>query len=92
MDAWHWLKRYAADPPPSSQRMDLLLLDPPYQAGTLGRLLPLLTSLLVSSAVELCAIEHPAAEMDHLVLPEGIACKTRRHGSSAFSIIEGTNS
>lgn len=91
MDAWHWLKRYSADPPPSSQRIELLLLDPPYQAGTLGRLLPLLTSLVVSSAIELCAIEHPAAETENLVLSDGIACRTRSHGGSAFSIIEGMN-
>ncbi|HKI83123.1 MAG TPA: RsmD family RNA methyltransferase [Candidatus Krumholzibacteria bacterium] len=92
MDAWHWLKRYSADPSDISQRVELMLLDPPYQEGTLGRLLPLVTSLLVSGAIEICVIEHPAVEAESLVLPAGIESKTRCHGSSAFSIIEGMNS
>ncbi len=92
MDAWHWLKRYSAGPPDRSQKVELVLLDPPYQEGTLGRLLPLVRSLLVSGAVEICVIEHPSSEADQLALPTGIVSRTRSHGSSAFSIIEGMNS
>jgi len=92
MDAWHWLKRYSASPPDSSQRVELVLLDPPYQEGTLGRLLPLVTSLIVSGTIEICVIEHPRTQAEQLALPTGIASKTRCHGSSAFSIIEGMSS
>ncbi len=92
MDVWHWLERYSSGALGLEEPIEVLFLDPPYRKGTLARLLPLTTGLLVSGAIEICVIEHPVAEEESLALLTQVTRRTRRHGTSAFSILEGIES
>jgi 16S rRNA (guanine966-N2)-methyltransferase len=91
-DVWRWLQRYGEGEVREEEQVDVLFFDPPYQRGILARLLPLAARLVESAAIEFCVFEHPAEEERMLALPEGLRLKTRRHGRSAFSIMEGMNS
>ena len=88
VDAWRWLDRYAKDGLPEREQAEWLLLDPPYESGVFARLLPILGRLLDSGPVLLCAVEHPAGAEDGLEIPEGLSLRTRRHGRSAYSLLE----
>lgn len=88
VDAWRWLERFARGELPERERAELLLLDPPYEAGVYARLLPILGRLLESGPVRICALEHPAHAEEEAPLPEGLQIRTRRHGKSAYSLLE----
>jgi len=87
-DAWRWLERYAQGQLLEAERAELLLMDPPYEEGVFGRLLPILIRLLHSGPVRVCALEHPAGAEIGWEIPPDLELRTRRHGRSAYSLLE----
>ncbi len=86
-DAWRWLERLARGEPVFPEDIEGLLLDPPYAEESLERVLSLAPRLLESSRVRFLALEHPARAEGSP--PPGVEMTTRRHGRSAYSILEG---
>jgi 16S rRNA (guanine966-N2)-methyltransferase len=87
-DAWRWLAKLVAGELPSDQRPDVLLADPPYAEGILGRLLSPLFGLVDSGVLVLAAVEHAATLGEIPPAPAGVGLRTRGHGRSAFSLVE----
>jgi len=84
LDAWEWLEGVDAGRPADAE---VVLTDPPYDVEVVPRLLPRAAGWVQSGLLDTFALEHPAAaEID--LDDEALRVRTRRHGRSAFTIVE----
>ena len=87
-DAWRWLERLGRDEIPEREKVDGVLMDPPYSAESFPYVLSLAHRLLESKRIEFLALEHPARTVEREEVSSIVSVTTRRHGHSAFSILE----
>ena len=88
VDAWRWLQGLGRGELPESERVDGILLDPPYSSENFEHVLSLALGLLESKTIEFLALEHPSRSGEDGMVPSTLCVTTRRHGHSAFSIVE----
>jgi 16S rRNA (guanine966-N2)-methyltransferase len=88
-DARRWLHRLGEGTLPEPERARVLLLDPPYLPGEVGRLLPQLAALVESGAVAVCVLEHADEDVAQApAVPAGLRAIVRHHGRGAFTLLE----
>ncbi len=88
MDAGRWLRRLQHGAVDEGERVEVVLMDPPYASGDLESILGSARALVTGGMIDLVALEHSARLTPFEEVGEGLRVVTRRHGHSAFSILE----